>query len=158
MLREHGHPSFDFEERIRPKLRQVSGILGAVVSRKFRTSKSIKRNFEIFGLDFMIDRDLRVWLIEANTNPAITTGNSYLDQLIPRMLADAFKLTLDKMFPLPRLDSHFSNLGSPGLSREVLSQYDNTPFKLAGFPDSENLWDRVSREQMDDALLRKVNR
>ena len=28
-----------------------------------------KNNFELFGYDFMIDEDFRVWLIEVNTNP-----------------------------------------------------------------------------------------
>lgn len=28
-------------------------------------------NFEIFGLDFMIDQNLKPWLIEVNTNPCL---------------------------------------------------------------------------------------
>ena len=28
-----------------------------------------KNNFELFGFDFMIDEDFRVWLIEVNSNP-----------------------------------------------------------------------------------------
>jgi hypothetical protein len=28
-----------------------------------------KNHFELFGYDFMIDEDYRVWLIEVNTNP-----------------------------------------------------------------------------------------
>ncbi len=28
-------------------------------------------NFEIFGMDFMIDSNLDVWLIEINTNPCL---------------------------------------------------------------------------------------
>ena len=28
-------------------------------------------NFEIFGLDFMIDTDFNLWLIEVNTNPCL---------------------------------------------------------------------------------------
>lgn len=28
-------------------------------------------NFEIFGLDFMIDSNYNVWLIEVNTNPCL---------------------------------------------------------------------------------------
>lgn len=28
-----------------------------------------KNTFELFGYDFMVDEDFRVWLIEVNTNP-----------------------------------------------------------------------------------------
>ena len=51
--------------------------------------------FEIFGYDFLIDRDLTPWLIEINTNPCLEESNQLLSQYLPRMLDDAFKLTLD---------------------------------------------------------------
>ena len=30
-----------------------------------------RNNFEIYGLDFMLDENLNVWLIEVNTNPCL---------------------------------------------------------------------------------------
>ncbi len=33
--------------------------------------KNLSHNFEIFGLDFMIDNNFHVWLIEVNTNPCL---------------------------------------------------------------------------------------
>lgn len=55
--------------------------------------------FEIVGFDFILDEDLRVWLIEVNTcpymGPVLTQNypNFMLD-----MLDDTFKLTIDKYF------------------------------------------------------------
>lgn len=57
-----------------------------------------KNCFELFGLDFMLDQDLDVWLIEVNTNPCIEESSPLLAQLLPRMLDDMFKLTIDKVF------------------------------------------------------------
>ena len=51
--------------------------------------------FEIFGYDYIIDIEGNVWLIEVNTNPCIEESSELLKQLIPRMLNDAFKLTID---------------------------------------------------------------
>jgi hypothetical protein len=72
------------------------------------TFQSVKRKinfedrkfcFEIFGFDFIMDESHQVWLIEVNTNPCIEESSPLLAMLIPRMLDDAFKLTLDVLFP-----------------------------------------------------------
>lgn len=55
--------------------------------------------FEIFGYDFMIDQNLKPWLIEVNTNPCLEETSKLLKQYIPRMIDDAFKLTVDQVFP-----------------------------------------------------------
>lgn len=57
--------------------------------------------FEIFGYDFIIDSELKPWLIEINTNPCLELSSPLLSQLIPRMLEDALSLTVDMLFPCP---------------------------------------------------------
>ena len=54
----------------------------------------------------MLDRELNVRLIEANSNPAITEDSPLLSQLIPKMIDDAFKLTVDRMFNCKNHKSH----------------------------------------------------
>jgi len=63
----------------------------------------IKREhtFEIFGLDFMIDENFKVWLIEVNTNPDITTHTNVCSRIIPPMIENAFRIGLDPLFPFP---------------------------------------------------------
>lgn len=43
-------------------------------------------NFEIFGMDFMIDEDFNVWLIEVNTNPCLEISCPLLGSIIPKMI------------------------------------------------------------------------
>lgn len=55
--------------------------------------------FEIVGFDFIIDEDLRVWLLEVNTGPfqgPVLTGNH--PNFMLDMLNDVFKLTLDGFY------------------------------------------------------------
>ena len=57
-----------------------------------------KHCFELFGFDFMLDSDFNVWLIEVNTNPCIEESSKLLQTLLPRMLDDLFRLTIDQVF------------------------------------------------------------
>lgn len=55
----------------------------------------------MFGYDFLVDSDYESWLIEVNTNPCLEESSPLLQVLIPRMINDAMKLTIDQVF-LPR--------------------------------------------------------
>jgi len=57
--------------------------------------------FEIFGYDFMIDEDLKPWLIEVNTNPCLELSSPLLGRLIPAMVENAVKIAIDPLFPPP---------------------------------------------------------
>ena len=57
-----------------------------------------KHQFELFGFDFMIDEDFRVWLIECNTNPYLGIPNSFIADILPKMLNDMLKITLNGLF------------------------------------------------------------
>lgn len=57
--------------------------------------------YELFGLDFMIDENFKVWLIEANTNPCLETGCSLLTRLITNMIDNVISLAVDPLFPPP---------------------------------------------------------
>jgi len=60
-----------------------------------------EHGFEIFGLDFMIDKNFKVWLIEINTNPCLETSSPLLVRLIPQMIQHAFRIAVDPLFPPP---------------------------------------------------------
>ena len=54
--------------------------------------------FEIFGYDFMLDDELNMFLIEINANPGIEESSPWIKVIVPRMLDDALRLTVDKVF------------------------------------------------------------
>ena len=75
----------------------------------------------------MVDEALKPWLIEINTNPCLEESSQLLRQLIPRMVNDAFKLTLDPLFPpLPE----FAEIKPESCER----------FSVDNYADSVNLW------------------
>lgn len=62
------------------------------VGNQILTSKAC---FELFGYDFIVDSDYETWLIEVNTNPCLEESSPLLQTLIPRMINDAIRLTVD---------------------------------------------------------------
>ncbi|CAD8081512.1 unnamed protein product [Paramecium sonneborni] len=58
-------------------------------------------SFELFGLDFMIDQDMKPWLIEVNTNPCLETCCPLLARLISHLIENTIRITIDPMYPPP---------------------------------------------------------
>lgn len=78
------------------KIKEITYMAFSSVKKKINFYQ--RRNcFELFGLDFFISYDQKVWLIEVNENPCIECSSDLLSKLIPRMLNDAFKLTVDQI-------------------------------------------------------------
>ena len=49
-------------------------------------------SFELLGVDFMLDSSLRLYMLEANVNPALYTDTEELRTVIPKMVADALSV------------------------------------------------------------------
>jgi D-alanine-D-alanine ligase-like ATP-grasp enzyme len=73
-----------------PQLKKIAQDTIKAVSRKLDPHRR-HNTFEIFGYDFMIDEDLKPWLIEVNTNPCLELSAPYLARLIPTMIENAMK-------------------------------------------------------------------
>lgn len=66
----YGEGKFSFADMIYPKMKGTA--LDAVKATYLQLDpNNTEHNFEIFGLDFMIDVNYNVWLIEVNTNPCL---------------------------------------------------------------------------------------
>ena len=54
-------------------------VLDCILSvRKFFLRNVKKKEFELFGFDFLIDQDLRTWLLEVNNNPYLGIPNKFI--------------------------------------------------------------------------------
>ena len=54
-----------------------------------------KNSFEFYGYDFMLDDDMRVWLIEVNSSPSMDQGTPTTEVLVDRVLTDLPKVVID---------------------------------------------------------------
>ena len=100
----------------------------AVGEKLFKTSKVL--SFELFGYDFIIDNEYNPWILEINNNPGLSISSPVIEKIIPRMMDDAFRLTIDKIFNTQYSSECIDKNG------EYKSKY-----KLEGYTDNENIFE-----------------
>ena len=98
--------------------------------------------FEIFGYDFIFDVNYKPYLLEVNTNPGLEISSPLIAMLIPRLIDDAFKLTIDKIFPL---------------SKKNLENMKKNVFKVDGYDDNENMFEFLGNALNEENCNKKNN-
>ena len=96
--------------------------------------------FELFGYDFIFDNDFNPFLLEINTNPGLEESSPLINMLIPRMIDDLFRLTIDKIF-------------LPDYENNNVNNYIS-PFKVKDHDDKENLWEKIGNIAVRSDLKR----
>ncbi|KAK6177665.1 hypothetical protein SNE40_015721 [Patella caerulea] len=51
--------------------------------------------FDLYGLDFMIDTDMKVWMIEINVNPSLSTNCEALREVIPSVVEESINMSIE---------------------------------------------------------------
>jgi tubulin---tyrosine ligase len=65
--------------------------------------------FEIYGFDFMLDENFKVYLIEVNTNPCLeTSGCPLLHKLIPDLVDSGLRISVDPLYPPPNMNKRMN--------------------------------------------------
>eukprot|EP00929_Paragymnodinium_shiwhaense_P043443 TRINITY_DN2233_c0_g2_i1.p1 TRINITY_DN2233_c0_g2~~TRINITY_DN2233_c0_g2_i1.p1 ORF type:complete len:613 (+),score=118.45 TRINITY_DN2233_c0_g2_i1:71-1909(+) len=95
----HPEDGIKVAEHLLPRMMTVmSEAVSSVIDKL--NPRRIANCFELFGFDFLVDTAYKVWLLEANANPCIDTSRApFFEDLMPKMLDGALRLSLDKFFP-----------------------------------------------------------
>ena len=136
----------NFKNDIIPKIKSIIRLTFRSVKKKINPFQR-KYTFEIFGFDFMLDEDFNPFLIEVNTNPGLEESSPLIKMLVPRMIDDALRLTIDDIFPpmysfnnniINNINNNNNN-NKNNLKNKNDIIYDS-PFQVRGYFNSENLF------------------
>ncbi|RZK08030.1 MAG: hypothetical protein EOO43_21465 [Flavobacterium sp.] len=79
---------------LRPELKRAMIHLVRMSAEKFLKHSSV---WEFYGVDFMLDQDLTLWFIEANTDPALDGYSIPMEKFIAKMLKDHFEIAYNML-------------------------------------------------------------
>jgi len=105
-----------------------------------------KHSFELVGYDFMVipieeegseHVTFKTKLIEANTNPCLEESNQLLKDLIPRMLDDMLKITLDPLFDTKLVETEMKENETESGLPVVLN------YPVEGYQNHENMFELI---------------
>ncbi|OMJ89940.1 hypothetical protein SteCoe_7833 [Stentor coeruleus] len=144
-LDNHYERSVNFIEEILPQIKNI-------VKRTFeavllKIDPNVRgHSFEIFGYDFLLDSDLKPWLLEVNTNPCLELSSPHLARIIPSMLENAFRIAIDPVFQEP--SSHFKHPVGIGIGDIPENKFELVFHSLN---DGEMLKEKLENRRVFDA-------
>ena len=127
-LQEEKIPLSNFDKIIKKMKFIVKLSFQAVGNDLIRTPDVL--SFELFGYDFIVDNEYNPWLLEINNNPGLSISSPVIAKIIPRMMDDAFRLTIDKIFNTRYANNCFDK-----------NKNYKSKFKLDGYNDNENIFE-----------------
>ena len=141
----------NFKSEIIPKIKHIIKFVFQSVKTKIN---GLNRNytFEIYGFDFMLDIDFNPFLIEVNLNPGLEESSPLIKMLVPRMLDDALRLTVDKEF-----NTVYSFKGIERRSSESDYIYES-PFPVNGYSNNENLFNFICDLNLEEGTNKKITK
>jgi len=141
----------NFKNEVMPKIKNIIKFVFQSVKNKIN---GLNRNytFEIYGFDFMLDIDFNPFLIEVNLNPGLEESSPLIKMLVPRMLDDALRLTVDKEF-----NTVYLIKGVERKSSENNYIYES-PFPVNGYTNSENIFRFICDLNLEEGTNKKITK
>ena len=119
----------NFKKDIFPEIIKIIWITAKAGKNKINIMER-KNCFEIYGYDFILDTNYNPFLLEINTNPGLEESSPLIKMLVPRMIDDAFRLTIDKAFENGNKNPNDKN---------------KSKFSVDGYTDEENMWQKIKK-------------
>jgi len=82
------------DEYLRPSFQHA---MQHIIRMTQHTYYPLSSTWELFGMDFMLDDQLNLWFIEANTGPVLEGSNEEKEILITKMAKDMFEIAMQYM-------------------------------------------------------------
>ena len=145
----YSEKNYNIKNNLIPQIKEIIKL--TMRSAKYKINKS-RRNyqFEIFGYDFMMDSEFNLFLIEINTNPGLEESSPWIKLIVPRMLDDALRLTIDHLFETKYdFDLAINNAKENSVYDDMLFKYNKIVNKEDDVNKEESYEENKNNENSD---------
>ena len=73
-------------------LPQIDKIVKATLTQMSEVIENRVNSFELFGFDFVVDKDLKLWMIEVNMSPACAERKKWLSEMLDDMASGVINM------------------------------------------------------------------
>ena len=147
---KYPHKNYKLNIDLMKQLKEIISLTMRSVKEKINKNNR-EYQFEIFGYDFMLDEDFNAYLIEVNTNPGLEESSPWIKIIIPRMLDDALRLTLDQIFE-PKYDFNLNYK-----NEEYIQNYKMVLHKLKREENPNSINSLNNKEFIEDTSKNEKN-
>ena len=133
----------NIEKDIMVRIKKIIEITTFSVGKKLNRRNS-RYCFELLGYDFIIDNNFDVWLLEVNDNPGLCESSPLIKILVPRMIDDALRLTIDKVFNTKYSDNI------------MINNLYKSPFPVPNYSDYENMYEFLCNVNIGEEDLKRI--
>ena len=131
--------NYKLKDNLMKQIKDIIKVTMLCAKNKFCKNNNRGAQFEIFGYDFMMDSDFNVFLIEINSNPGLELSSPWIQIVVPRMLDDALRLTLDKVFePVYDFSKNYKGIYTPEQKKLLVDSEIKIDFNAVNTNNSNN--------------------
>ncbi|KAJ2944562.1 hypothetical protein O0L34_g3912 [Tuta absoluta] len=130
-------------------------IIGIMLSCQDSTT-SWKNRFELYGCDFILDKNCKPWLIEINSGPDLTPTTNVTAEICPAVLSDLVRVVIDRADNPNACTGKFECIFRQNISTRTFGRTDNLIIQGSALP-SNYFCRGVTEEPIKDCLAEKIN-
>lgn len=120
---DNNNYKIDVRKDIMPRIKEKVKICVESCSKRL-FKKPVSYTFELYGIDLILDNNFNPYIFEINDNPGLTISSPIIEILIPRILDDMFRITIDTIY-------------------DQKNTTTKSEFSVNGYSNEENMFEKI---------------
>lgn len=117
--------------------------------------------YQIFAVDFLLDKDMNLWFIETNSRPSLTPTTDEMEVFFTKLMSDSFEITSgllrSRMKRVITMVNEITNQNpdfieddvDPNMVQDRFKGLIKNRFEPEFIPTPENGWEKIIDENLE---------